>query len=131
MQVLIVEDEEALTTLLRYNLEAEGFLVDSAARGDDELAKAAGDRYVAKMSQLFNPDWSGIYVTLQADLKAFMNLLGLPGGYPRLPILPIDAPFNWPMPSGYRNHCLFMLISTARGGSANPLWREFCRNVSI
>ncbi|MGX9979930.1 phosphate regulon transcriptional regulator PhoB [Methylobacterium fujisawaense] len=35
MQVLIVEDEEALTTLLRYNLEAEGFLVDSAARGDD------------------------------------------------------------------------------------------------
>ncbi len=35
MQVLIVEDEEALTTLLRYNLEAEGFLVDSATRGDD------------------------------------------------------------------------------------------------
>ena len=35
MQVLIVEDEEALSTLLRYNLEAEGFLVDSAARGDD------------------------------------------------------------------------------------------------
>ncbi len=35
MRVLIVEDEEALTTLLRYNLEAEGFSVDSAARGDD------------------------------------------------------------------------------------------------
>ncbi len=35
MRVLIVEDEEALTTLLRYNLEAEGFSVDAAARGDE------------------------------------------------------------------------------------------------
>ncbi len=34
-RVLIVEDEEPLTLLLRYNLEAEGYLVDSAARGDD------------------------------------------------------------------------------------------------
>ncbi|RZK98310.1 MAG: phosphate regulon transcriptional regulatory protein PhoB [Methylobacterium sp.] len=34
-RILIVEDEEALTTLLRYNLEAEGFEVDSAARGDE------------------------------------------------------------------------------------------------
>jgi two-component system phosphate regulon response regulator PhoB len=27
--ILIVEDEEPLTTLLRYNLEAEGYEVDS------------------------------------------------------------------------------------------------------
>ncbi|EIZ87205.1 two component transcriptional regulator [Methylobacterium sp. GXF4] len=33
--ILIVEDEEALTTLLRYNLEAEGFAVDSVERGDE------------------------------------------------------------------------------------------------
>jgi two-component system phosphate regulon response regulator PhoB len=33
--ILIVEDEEALTTLLRYNLEAEGFTVDDVARGDE------------------------------------------------------------------------------------------------
>ena len=33
--ILIVEDEEALTLLLRYNLEAEGFTVDSAMRGDE------------------------------------------------------------------------------------------------
>jgi two-component system phosphate regulon response regulator PhoB len=32
---LIVEDEEPLTLLLRYNLEAEGYSVDSAGRGDD------------------------------------------------------------------------------------------------
>src|SRR6185312_143046 len=33
--ILIVEDEEALTLLLRYNLEAEGYDVDSVARGDE------------------------------------------------------------------------------------------------
>ncbi|HBM57598.1 MAG TPA: phosphate regulon transcriptional regulatory protein PhoB [Citreicella sp.] len=34
-KVLIVEDEESLTLLLRYNLEAEGYAVDACARGDD------------------------------------------------------------------------------------------------
>jgi two-component system phosphate regulon response regulator PhoB len=34
-RVLIVEDEEPLTLLLRYNLEAEGYEVESVARGDD------------------------------------------------------------------------------------------------
>ena len=34
-RVLIVEDEDALTTLLRYNLEAEGYEVDAVTRGDD------------------------------------------------------------------------------------------------
>jgi two-component system, OmpR family, phosphate regulon response regulator PhoB len=33
--ILIVEDEEPLALLLRYNLEAEGYQVDAAARGDD------------------------------------------------------------------------------------------------
>jgi len=33
--ILIVEDEEPLALLLRYNLEAEGYDVDAAARGDD------------------------------------------------------------------------------------------------
>jgi two-component system, OmpR family, phosphate regulon response regulator PhoB len=34
-KVLIVEDEEPLATLLQYNLEAEGFSVSLASRGDD------------------------------------------------------------------------------------------------
>jgi len=34
-RVLVVEDEEPLTLLLRYNLEAEGYDVDSVARGDE------------------------------------------------------------------------------------------------
>ena len=33
--ILIVEDEEALVLLLRYNLEAEGYGVDTVARGDE------------------------------------------------------------------------------------------------
>jgi two-component system phosphate regulon response regulator PhoB len=34
-RILIVEDEEPLTLLLRYNLEAEGYEVETAARGDE------------------------------------------------------------------------------------------------
>ncbi|WAC28216.1 phosphate regulon transcriptional regulator PhoB [Ancylobacter sp. SL191] len=33
--ILIVEDEEPLTLLLRYNLESEGYAVDSVGRGDE------------------------------------------------------------------------------------------------
>ena len=34
-KVLIVEDEEALNLLLRYNLESEGYSVETCARGDE------------------------------------------------------------------------------------------------
>ncbi|MBT9292077.1 phosphate regulon transcriptional regulator PhoB [Prosthecodimorpha staleyi] len=34
-RVLIVEDEEPLSMLLRYNLEAEGYSVETCARGDE------------------------------------------------------------------------------------------------
>jgi two-component system phosphate regulon response regulator PhoB len=45
-RVMIVEDEEPLTMLLRYNLEAEGYEVDSVSRGDEaemRLSEAAPD----------------------------------------------------------------------------------------
>src|SRR6201991_3566803 len=48
-RILIVEDEEPLTMLLRYNLEAEGYEVDTAARGDDadtRLRESAPDLVV-------------------------------------------------------------------------------------
>src|SRR3569623_473756 len=38
-RILIIEDEEPLTLLLRYNLEAEGYDVDSTARGDEAEIK--------------------------------------------------------------------------------------------
>lgn len=34
-RVLIIEDEEPLSVVLRYNLEAEGYVVDATARGDE------------------------------------------------------------------------------------------------
>ncbi len=35
MRVMVVEDEEALTTLLRYNLEAEGYDVETVDHGEE------------------------------------------------------------------------------------------------
>ncbi len=35
LRILIVEDEEAIVLLLRYNLEAEGYAVESVGRGDE------------------------------------------------------------------------------------------------
>ena len=37
--VLVVEDEEALATLLDYNLEKEGFRVERAEDGEEALLK--------------------------------------------------------------------------------------------
>src|SRR5689334_7534404 len=38
-RILIIEDEEPLTLLLRYNLEAEGYDVETSSRGDDAEIK--------------------------------------------------------------------------------------------
>ena len=51
-RVLIVEDEEALTTLLRYNLEAEGYDVETVARGDE-----ADIRLKERVPDLVVLDW--------------------------------------------------------------------------
>ena len=51
-RILIVEDEEALTLLLRYNLEAEGYEVETVARGDD-----ADVRLKERMPDLVILDW--------------------------------------------------------------------------
>lgn len=40
-RILVVEDESALGLLLSYNLEAEGFIVDRAERGDEAEVKLA------------------------------------------------------------------------------------------
>ena len=39
VQILIVEDEEPLALLLRYNLEAEGYEVETVGRGDEADAR--------------------------------------------------------------------------------------------
>ena len=51
-RILIVEDEDALTTLLRYNLEAEGYQVETVARGDE-----ADTRLKERVPDLMVLDW--------------------------------------------------------------------------
>src|SRR6267378_1174908 len=52
VRILVVEDEEALTTLLRYNLDAEGYEVETVARGDD-----ADTRLKERIPDLIVLDW--------------------------------------------------------------------------
>ena len=51
-RILIVEDEEALTLLLRYNLEAAGYDVETVGRGDD-----ADIRFKERPPDLVILDW--------------------------------------------------------------------------
>jgi 4-hydroxy-tetrahydrodipicolinate synthase len=59
-------------------------------RGDMAEARDAATKYTRIMGELINPDWSGVYGSPQAQLKAAMNILGQPGGYPRPPLLAIE-----------------------------------------
>jgi two-component system phosphate regulon response regulator PhoB len=51
-RILIVEDEEPLALLLRYNLEADGYEVETAARGDE-----ADTRLKESVPDLIVLDW--------------------------------------------------------------------------
>ena len=51
-QITVVEDEEALSVLLRYNLEAEGYEVDTILRGDE-----AEVRLQERVPDLLILDW--------------------------------------------------------------------------
>src|SRR5579859_6280238 len=51
-RILVVEDEEALATLLRYNLEAEGYDVETVIRGDE-----AETRLKERSPDLLVLDW--------------------------------------------------------------------------
>src|ERR671910_3077669 len=75
-RIMVVEDEEALTTLLRYNLDAEGYDVETVGRGDD-----ADTRLKERVPDLVVLDWmlpglSGI--ELCRRLRARPETAGLP-----------------------------------------------------
>src|SRR5712692_6020643 len=68
-RILIVEDEEALATLLRYNLEKEGFEVKTVVRGDE-----ADTRLKEQVPDLAILDWmlpglSGIELTRRLRMR--------------------------------------------------------------
>ena len=60
--VLIVEDETALVTLLRYNLEREGFRVAEAHDGEEALVLCAEERPDIVLLDWMLPHLSGIEV---------------------------------------------------------------------
>jgi two-component system phosphate regulon response regulator PhoB len=59
-QILIVEDEEPLTMLLRYNLEAEGYGVECVARGDDAEVSLRERNFDLVLLDWMLPGLSGI-----------------------------------------------------------------------
>ena len=61
-------------------------------RNDPMTAQHAASRYVALMTRLIRPDWSGTFGSPQAQIKVCMNMLGQSGGHVRPPLLPIDDP---------------------------------------
>ena len=60
--VLVVEDEVPLLTLLRYNLEKQGFRVDEAADGEEALLRVAENRPDLVLLDWMLPAVSGIEV---------------------------------------------------------------------
>ena len=63
--VLVVEDEAPLLTLLRYNLEKQGFRVDEAADGQEALLRVAEARPDIMLLDWMLPSLSGIEVCRQ------------------------------------------------------------------
>jgi two-component system phosphate regulon response regulator PhoB len=63
--VLIVEDEAPLVTMLRYNLEREGFAVDAAADGEEALLRIAERTPDAVLLDWMLPLVSGLEVCRQ------------------------------------------------------------------
>ncbi len=58
--------------------------------GDLERGLEAASTDARIMSDWFNPDYTARFGSAQAVFKTALNLQGLPGGYPRRPILPLS-----------------------------------------
>ena len=63
--VLVVEDEAALATMLRYNLEKQGFRVEEAVDGQEALTRIAEDAPDIVLLDWMLPVMSGIEVCRQ------------------------------------------------------------------
>ena len=63
--VLVVEDEAALATMLRYNLEKQGFRVEEAADGPEALSRIAETAPDLVLLDWMLPAMSGLEVCRQ------------------------------------------------------------------
>ena len=62
---------------------------EAVAAGKAAHAEQAARRYAAISGRLVNSDYSGIFASPIAQLKAAMAMLGQPAGPPRPPLLPL------------------------------------------
>lgn len=67
--VLVVEDEPALATMLRYNLEKQGFRVDEATDGQEALTRISESQPDLVLLDWMLPTLSGIEVCRQLRRK--------------------------------------------------------------
>ena len=81
-RILIVEDEEPLTMMLRYNLEAEGYAVDTAARGDEAEIKLSENPPDLVVLDWMLPGLSGIELCRRVRARPATS---------RLPIIMLTA----------------------------------------
>ena len=63
--VLVVEDEAALATMLRYNLEKQGYRVEEAADGQEALTRIAETQPDLVLLDWMLPQMSGLEVCRQ------------------------------------------------------------------
>lgn len=75
-RILLVEDEEPLLLLLRYNLEAEGYAVDTAMQGDEAVLRIDEDQPDLVVLDWMMPGVSGIELCRQ--LRARRDTAQLP-----------------------------------------------------
>jgi two-component system phosphate regulon response regulator PhoB len=68
--VLVVEDEAAIATMLRYNLEKQGFRVEEAADGQEALTRIAEVQPDLVLLDWMLPSMSGIEVCRQIRRRA-------------------------------------------------------------
>jgi len=61
-KILIVDDEDTLSTLVRAELEERGFYVDEAADGDEALEKMKDTRYTLIILDIKMPGTDGLEV---------------------------------------------------------------------
>jgi two-component system phosphate regulon response regulator PhoB len=81
-RILIVEDEESLTLLLRYNLEAAGYAVETVTRGDDAELRIAENAPDLVLLDWMLPGVSGVELCRRIRARKDTH---------RLPILMLTA----------------------------------------
>ena len=74
--MLVVEDDTSLATMLRYNLEREGFRVEEAADGREELTRISENPPDLVLLDWMLPSMSGLEVCRQ--LRRRTATRGLP-----------------------------------------------------